>query len=78
MSELSLNELEAQHGELLPEREALGRMGCYHFGSHDHDPHGHDPHGHDHDPHGDDGCDSRDHGWSRDDWQMPGFDWFAG
>lgn len=34
MSELSLNELEAQHSELLPEREALGHIN---FGSFDHD-----------------------------------------
>jgi hypothetical protein len=36
MSELSLNELEAQHGELLPEREALGRFSL-NVGSFDHD-----------------------------------------
>jgi hypothetical protein len=34
MSELSLNELDAQHGELLPEREALGHIN---IGSFDHD-----------------------------------------
>jgi hypothetical protein len=33
MSELSLNELDAQHGELLPEREALGTLN---IGSNDH------------------------------------------
>ena len=33
MSELSLNELDAQHGELLPEREALG---IFNVGSNDH------------------------------------------
>jgi len=27
MSELSIHELETQHGELLPEREALGHFG---------------------------------------------------
>jgi hypothetical protein len=35
MSELSLNELDAQHGELLPEREALGRF-TLNVGSNDH------------------------------------------
>ena len=34
MSELSIHELEAQHVEVLPEREALGH---FTFGSFDHD-----------------------------------------
>jgi hypothetical protein len=34
MSELSIHELEAQHGEVLPEREALG---TFTFGSFNHD-----------------------------------------
>jgi hypothetical protein len=50
MSELSLQELDAQFSELLPEREALGCFGS-HFNAH---PHGYDPchphHHHHHEP----------------------------
>jgi len=52
MPEISMQELEAQHGELLPEREALGCFGRrgFHYGFWGHDcghHHGHD-HGHSH------------------------------
>jgi len=39
MSELSIHELEAQHGEVLPEREALSRfvtVGSFNGGNHIH------------------------------------------
>ena len=45
MSELSVLELEAQHGELLPEREALGVMGTFgHSNFHTNGPFGHNNH----------------------------------
>jgi hypothetical protein len=34
MSELSIHELEAQHGEVLPEREALGHFTIGSFNNH--------------------------------------------
>jgi hypothetical protein len=34
MSELSIHELEAQHGEVLPEREALGSVFGFYNGGH--------------------------------------------
>lgn len=34
MSELSIHELEAQHGEVLPEREALGHVTFGSFNTH--------------------------------------------
>jgi hypothetical protein len=64
MPEISMQELEAQHGELLPEREALGCFGrhSFHFGIWGHDcghHHGHtyghgrdDCHGHGESHHG--------------------------
>ena len=67
MSGISLQELDAQHGELLPEREALGVCGrsfglwhyhpvdCHHQGSFGH-------HCDDHDHGGDRGGDHGDHG----------------
>jgi hypothetical protein len=36
MSELSIHELEAQHGEVLPEREALGSVIGFINGGHNH------------------------------------------
>jgi len=72
MSEISLQELNAQHGELLPEREALGVCGrsfglwhyhpvdCHHRDFFDHHCGDHDNHhGGDHD-HG--GCGDGGHG----------------
>jgi hypothetical protein len=38
MSELSLMEMDAQFGELLPEREALGTWGQVHIPCHDYNP----------------------------------------